>query len=403
MPVKILGGDTLLAGILDITPARLVKSLLYTNEYITHYIPKKSGGRRKIDEPPKIIKDIQQRILNIYFHSWYKKNWLDETITGFVLGQSIKTNALFHWDMNLQYTWRLDFKDAFPSVTYKVVRQTLNYYIQQELNSYRNIQIDRQNGIENEETFSLLYSIRKNIWFQNLLDSSLKDKGIEEFVYYIVDSFVDILSHLVTYKGKIPQGAPTSPFLLNLVVSHNNIMKNIRKFLQREGIVAWASIYADDITISSKERIKFSTIEKIIDIVENTHIFKINRKKILFFDMAKKAPLITGIKLVKVSPIDQTMKSKWLQYLPQVYRNKVKTNSVGKPLRPFVIMSLGKKNTKKIRAIIHLATVKPTEKLTQKVDGYIAYLHDIYGGYLPRQISEPYKKYLFQKQKTQVI
>jgi len=402
MPVKILGGDTLLAGVLQIAPSKLIKSVLYTNEYKTHYLPKKSGGRRRIDEPPEIVKDIQKRILNIYFRNWSERGWLDKAITGFVRGQSIKTNALFHWDMNLRYTWRLDFKNAFPSLTYNVIRQTLSHYIQQELNSYHAVQIARQNGKVVIEAFSPLYSTRKTAWFRNLLNDYKNNDGTKEFVDYLVEGLVDFLTHLVTYQKKIPQGAPTSPFLLNLVVSYSQIMKKIREYLQSEGIKARVSIYADDITISSSERIKFPVIQKVIGIIEASHIFKISREKTLSFDITKKAPLITGLKLVKVTPVNQVMKNVWLRRLPTAHKNNIAMNTVGKPLRPFIIISLGKKNTKKIRAIIHLATKRPTEKLNKKVSGYIAYLNDIYGGDLPRQISTPYKKYLSQqKQKAQ--
>lgn len=73
----------------------------------------------------------------------------------------------------------------------------------------------------------------------------------------------NILTHLTTYKGCLPQGAPTSPSLANLAA--RDLDKRLAGFCRRRG---WTySRYADDITISGKgdvSRREEETIKEIL-------------------------------------------------------------------------------------------------------------------------------------------
>lgn len=87
---------------------------------VCHYnyfsIPKKSGGKRLISAPKKLLKTAQTWILeNILY-----KVPTQEAVHGFVPKHSIKTNAVPH--LNKAVVINLDLKDFFPSIGYKRVK-----------------------------------------------------------------------------------------------------------------------------------------------------------------------------------------------------------------------------------------------------------------------------------------
>lgn len=155
------------------------------NFYRKYWIPKKSGGRRKITEPLPSLKEIQRWILdNILYRlepSKYAK--------AFVPGRSIKSNARFH--RNQPMVLSLDIKDFFPSTNAAKV-----------FGLYR----------------SLGYS----------------------------KPVVTMLTGLCCYEGALPQGAPTSPVLSNLLA--RRIDARLSGFALKH--VIRYTRYADDMTFS---------------------------------------------------------------------------------------------------------------------------------------------------------
>ena len=83
--------------------------------------------------------------------------------------------------------------------------------------------------------------------------------------YNYVSYFMGIM-YLCTYRERLPQGAPTSPFLSNLVYAKfdNQISGIVSTQGGRREIIY--TRYADDVTISSTDKNK---LFKIIPLVEN--------------------------------------------------------------------------------------------------------------------------------------
>ena len=71
-----------------------------------------------------------------------------------------------------------------------------------------------------------------------------------------------MIAQLVCYKGKLPQGAPTSPIISNMICSP--LDTQLTQLAKRYKLVY--TRYADDITFST-HRNKFPI--EIVDIVEN--------------------------------------------------------------------------------------------------------------------------------------
>jgi hypothetical protein len=130
------------------------RSFQYT--YSRFELPKRSGGTRAIDAPSEALKDLQRRILRRLLAPLP----VHPAATGFVRGRSIVDNARPHAARGVVIN--IDLADFFPSITAARVRALF-----------------RALGWGGEAA--------------------------------------NILTNICTHEGRLPQGAPTSPAISNLV------------------------------------------------------------------------------------------------------------------------------------------------------------------------------------------
>lgn len=197
-------------------------------------IKKRSGEDRILLVPTKRLKDIQRKILEHILPYWFEN--LTENVTGFIKGKSIFDNAKFH--LGKKIILKLDIKNFFPSISqdrvYWMFKKTFNY--NHEISSY--------------------------------------------------------LSWLCTFRNQIPQWAPTSPAISNIIAGA--IDKRIINYLKHINSDISYSRYADDMSISFKDLKKLnieSLIIKITKIVEDEG----------FFFNIEKTKILTNIKCMKVT------------------------------------------------------------------------------------------------------
>jgi len=112
------------------------------------------------------------------------------------------------------------------------------------------------------------------------------------------------LTKLTTYKGKLPQGAPTSPIVANLVFVKTG--KRLQEFAALNNLTFTS--FVDDLTFSSPTDFKEKT-QSILDAVIADG-FKISHKKTNY---KSKLPTVTGI-IVKNNNLD----------LPKKFKDKLK-------------------------------------------------------------------------------
>ena len=86
-----------------------------------------------------------------------------------------------------------------------------------------------------------------------------------------------VLSRLCTYSGSLPQGAPTSPYLANLVFSEAD--QKILNLAHAERLKY--SRYADDLTFSGSRPISYNFLAKLTKIISR-YGFELNAKKTRF-------------------------------------------------------------------------------------------------------------------------
>lgn len=177
-------------------------------------IKKKNGKLREINEPLPNLKDIQLWINEFILKKVEQDN---KYITSYKRNKSIKDNAKFH--KGQRDVLNIDIKDYFGSIS---LIKVYKYFIYLGYN--------------------------KKVAF--------------------------LLAKLCCYKGCLPQGAPTSPLLSNLVTRHldNRLLGFARKIKLKY------SRYADDITFSGNIEEKF-VIKVVKEILKESN-FEINYKKV---------------------------------------------------------------------------------------------------------------------------
>jgi RNA-directed DNA polymerase len=187
------------------------------NRYYRQFeIPKRSGGRREIATPRVFLKVVQRWVLmNILY-----RRELPLVVTGFAPGRGLMTNASFH--VGRKYLTKVDIQDFFPSIGFQQVRRVYHSF------------------------------------------------GFP-------DKVVLLLSRLSLLKGVLPQGAPTSPQLANLVFLPCDA--EIIALCERAGVSY--SRYADDLTFSSDRPISVSFVGQVIRLIQG-HSFNVNPDKFRF-------------------------------------------------------------------------------------------------------------------------
>ena len=180
--------------------------------------------QREINPSHNQLKRIQTRL-----YRYLSSTRMPEYVHGSIKGKDNISNAKAH--KGKKYKFELDLKDYYPSIS--IVRVN--------------------------DTFRLM-----------------------GFPAYIAS----YLTRLTTYKGHLPQGAPTSSVICNLVFLETDA--NISDYCLKNDITY--TRYIDDLTFSSHSELRSHTLSLIQKIVADG--FRINRKK----TKLKKGPaVITGV------------------------------------------------------------------------------------------------------------
>ena len=201
------------------------------SKYTVFSIPKKSGGERKICAPITALKIIQQKYAYILKQVYKTK----PSVHGFVDNRNIVTNAITH--AGKENLLNIDLLDFFPSINFGRVR------------------------------------------------GMFMGKP-----YNIPERVSTILAQICCFDNQLPQGAPTSPIVSNMICAK---MDSELQRLARRYKCTYTR-YVDDITISS-DRSKFPrNLAKRSDVPKGAELgqrlvsvidqngFKINPRKVTF-------------------------------------------------------------------------------------------------------------------------
>ncbi|HFL0565494.1 TPA: retron Ec67 family RNA-directed DNA polymerase/endonuclease, partial [Listeria monocytogenes] len=191
-------------------------------------IPKKSGGQRNISIPMKELKDVQRNIVKVMLTQQnifqFENNIKSNISHAFTKDKSIITNAEIH--KNKRFVLNIDLEDFFKSFHFGRVQ---GYF---------------------EKNKNFLFP--KNI--------------------------ATVLAQLTCYNGSLPQGAPSSPIITNLIcnILDMKLLKIAKKYKLDY------SRYADDLTFSTNNKNFEEKSEEFfyqLEIIIKQSGFKINPKK----------------------------------------------------------------------------------------------------------------------------
>ena len=193
--------------------------LLYVKKtdrcYIEYSIPKRRGGRRTITAPIPKLRNLQRKLLRV-LESVYK---VKPSAYGFIKEKGHIENAKNHLSKNL--VLNIDLKDFFQQIHFGRVR--------------------------------------------GLLMSEPYKAGEEA---------ATVMAQIACYKGTLPQGAPTSPILSNMICS--SLDTQLTKVAKKYRMVY--TRYADDITFSTFK----TSFPQEIAYVQNEQIIIGNELKAIF-------------------------------------------------------------------------------------------------------------------------
>jgi len=169
-------------------------------KYFTFQVPKKSGGARQIMAPNKELKTLQRKV-NYVLQSTYEPK---AATHGFVPGRSIVTNAKAHTGSRV--VLNLDLKNFFPSIHFGRVQGMMR---------------------------SVPYELPPEVATVVAQTCSLGDRAPEGSLY----------------RNTLPQGAPTSPTIANMVCAK---LDSELTYLAKSCRATYTR-YADDITFSTSK------------------------------------------------------------------------------------------------------------------------------------------------------
>ena len=243
---------------------KLLKRLLHINNkqmmkqphiasLVSPYIDK-SGKPRLIEPPHDELKIIQKQIKNCL-----GRIAVPDNVFSGIKGRSYADNARLHVGSNRRNLYKIDLTAFFPSIT----RDTVYRFFTKDL-------------LCSPDVAQLLTDLTTI----DLEKSSAKN--IDEIYEFLKGKNVSSYNHLIS-------GAPTSQILSYLV--NHRMFDEMQKFADDNGITM--TVYVDDVTFSSENRISKDFRDKIVAIIRKYN-YQISRNKVKRY--TKLYPkLITGV------------------------------------------------------------------------------------------------------------
>lgn len=208
--------------------------------YQTIYVTKENGKRRKLNVPDENLKLLQRQLLKRVLTSVEVSKFAHCSIER----RSIITNAKEHSYSN--FFFKVDFKDAFPSTSAKLVTEHLLRWV---------------DAPQEVDKLDLISSIVK----------------------------------LTTLENSIPQGAPASPYILNIVCK--DLDEILSEFCTSHDMKY--TRYMDDICCSKKTEITKNEREFILQEIR-AYGYNINNNKTSYIQRTDAyQPTVTGIRMSK--------------------------------------------------------------------------------------------------------
>jgi hypothetical protein len=252
------------------------RKIATTTHYVRFSVPKKSGGRRIISAPMPKLKALQHWVLENILN----KIPVHEAANGFVAQRSILSNASNH--IGKDVVVNIDLKDFFPTISYARVKGLF---------------------------CKLGYSEKIATVLALICTESDREEAMLDGKKYFIS----------TGKRALPQGAPTSPAITNIIC-----YKMDRRF---KGIADKLSFsytrYADDLSFSANGNDQTKKVQRLlwrIKKIITDEGFTIHPKKVKVMRKGAKQE-VTGIIVNKKAGIDRKMLHRFRALMQQIAKH----------------------------------------------------------------------------------
>jgi len=270
-------------------------------KYKMYKIPKKNGGYRIIHEPPEGLKMAQREILLPLL-----KKLTKDAIPDYIISYKDKVQFQNEIDCHVdkKYIIKIDLMNYFNNIKVSDVMKIYDEYMKMNLIEYL---------YKNSLTYNVINNDEELLFPQNSFINKIKHK-ITNFINYLLP--LCFIYHDQDDRKYLPQGAPTSPWISNLVfLEYDKIIKDycdIKNYNYTR--------YCDDLIISGNDGDPEEIKKYVIDTIEKLSQFKVNRKKarIIKGNMRKK---VLGVVVNKFKN-----PPRWEKRLWRAIKNNIKKN-----------------------------------------------------------------------------
>ncbi len=257
------------------TPKEIIEKIIENKDkhYRSYPIKKSNGKQRWINAPDEELKTVQANILHEVLYRFAPH----QAATGFRTGVGVADGAKKH--LPNQTLLCMDLSNFFPSIK-KARVLTLAAH--------------------------LLRRLEKRLW---------------GFTYTAEDALY--LTELVVYKERVPQGAPTSPAIANLIAL--TLDTKLSQFAEHNGLVY--TRYADDLSFSHPDTAYdiYERIPEVIDIIREER-FKVNYKKTRV-SRPHKRMVVTGVVVNEKLSVPKYQWRNFRAKLHNLIRDKVEVSA----------------------------------------------------------------------------
>lgn len=227
--------------------------------YTVHTVKKKNGGERQLCTPYPVLKYVQRIILKEILANLP----VSKFATAYKSKIGIEHNALPH--IGKKYILKMDITDFFGSITF-------------------------------DQVYSAAFNTK-----------------------YFPKHIGVILTNFCCYNEVLPQGAPTSPALSNIVMK--NFDDNLGRWCEKRSISY--TRYCDDITFSSNKPL-YNVFEKTVKMLDEMG-FEVNEQKTHFVTSASRQS-VTGLTVNQKLAVSKDYKRKLRQDIYYILKFGVKSH-----------------------------------------------------------------------------
>jgi RNA-directed DNA polymerase from retron ec67 len=240
-----------LARLLGFKNARYINYLLYDkqtdNLYESFTISKKDGGERIINAPKKELKFLQKKLANVlwecYLESLESKKFLQKRLAGILWKCYLKSLEFNYIENNLSdFLWEC-FMKVLGFKPKEIKTPVLSHAFEKGKSIITNSQIHRNK--------KYILNIDLKDFFGSFNFGRVRGFFIKDRYFGISPEIATVIAQIACYQGKLPQGAPSSPIITNLItrILDYRIVKIAKKYRFTY------SRYADDMTFSTNREL----------------------------------------------------------------------------------------------------------------------------------------------------